>query len=156
MGECLTGYVSTHDSPADTCSKLIPGGQKRNHLVGLIWYDFADHNWPPSLRFVGYLGFLAVAWLGNYIIIVRHGQIPQCLTVLEQPKGSHLGRPLGQGDCEKVHVRNYCMVQRYIVVRACDSMSGLYSSELFTFLLLLLFYTLCPYLLKNAASPALS
>ncbi|KAI2495111.1 Reverse transcriptase (RNA-dependent DNA polymerase) [Fragilaria crotonensis] len=43
MGECLTGHVSTHDNPADICTKLIPGGQKRDHLVGLILYDIADH-----------------------------------------------------------------------------------------------------------------
>jgi hypothetical protein len=44
MGECLTGHVSTHDNPADICTKLIPGGQKRDHLVGLILYDIADHS----------------------------------------------------------------------------------------------------------------
>jgi hypothetical protein len=43
MGECLVGHVSTHDNPADICTKLIPGGQKRDHLVGLILYDIADH-----------------------------------------------------------------------------------------------------------------
>jgi hypothetical protein len=26
MGECLTGYVSTHDNPANICTKVIPGG----------------------------------------------------------------------------------------------------------------------------------
>ncbi|KAI2490354.1 Reverse transcriptase (RNA-dependent DNA polymerase) [Fragilaria crotonensis] len=44
MGECLTGHVSMHDNPADICTKIIPGGQKRDHLVGLILYDIADHN----------------------------------------------------------------------------------------------------------------
>jgi hypothetical protein len=44
MGECLTGHVSTQDNPADICTKIIPGGQKRDHLVGLILYDIADHN----------------------------------------------------------------------------------------------------------------
>ncbi|KAI2498678.1 hypothetical protein MHU86_15800 [Fragilaria crotonensis] len=39
MGECLTGHVSTHDNPADICTKIIPGGQKQDHLVGLILYD---------------------------------------------------------------------------------------------------------------------
>ncbi len=43
MGECLTGHVSTQDNPADLCTKLIPGGQKRDHLVGLILYDIVDH-----------------------------------------------------------------------------------------------------------------
>ncbi|KAI2504635.1 Reverse transcriptase (RNA-dependent DNA polymerase) [Fragilaria crotonensis] len=44
MGECLTGHVSTHDNPADLCTKIIPGGQKRDHLVGLILYDLTDHS----------------------------------------------------------------------------------------------------------------
>jgi hypothetical protein len=44
MGECLTGHVSTHDNPADKCTKIIPGGQKRDHLVGLILYDITDHS----------------------------------------------------------------------------------------------------------------
>ena len=39
----LVGHVSTHDNPADICTKLIPGGQKRDHLVGLILYDISDH-----------------------------------------------------------------------------------------------------------------
>ena len=43
MGECLTGHVSTHDNPADICTKIIPGGRKRDHLVGLILYDLTDH-----------------------------------------------------------------------------------------------------------------
>lgn len=43
MGECLTGHVPTHENPADICTKIIPGGQKRDHLIGLILYDLADH-----------------------------------------------------------------------------------------------------------------
>jgi hypothetical protein len=44
MGECLVGHVSTHgDNPAGICTKLIPGGQKRNHLVGLTLYNIANH-----------------------------------------------------------------------------------------------------------------
>ncbi|KAI2513193.1 hypothetical protein MHU86_1231 [Fragilaria crotonensis] len=43
MGECLVGHVSTHDNPADICTKIIPGGQKRDHLVGLILHDITDH-----------------------------------------------------------------------------------------------------------------
>ena len=44
MGECFTGHVSTHENPADICTKIIPGGQKRDHLVGLILYDLTDHS----------------------------------------------------------------------------------------------------------------
>ena len=43
LGECLTGHVSIHDNPADISTKFIPGGQKYDHLVGLILYDLADH-----------------------------------------------------------------------------------------------------------------
>ena len=43
MGECVTGHVSTHNNPADICTKVVPGGTKRNHLIGLILYDLADH-----------------------------------------------------------------------------------------------------------------
>ena len=44
MGESLTGHISTHDNPADICTKLIPGGTKRDHLVGLVLYDICDHS----------------------------------------------------------------------------------------------------------------
>ena len=39
MGECLTGHILTHDNPADIITKIMPGGQKRDHLIGLILYD---------------------------------------------------------------------------------------------------------------------
>jgi hypothetical protein len=35
--------VEMHDNLADICTKLIPGGQKRDHLVGLSQYDIVDH-----------------------------------------------------------------------------------------------------------------
>ena len=43
MGECVTGHISTHDNPADLCTKLMSAGMKRDHLVGLILRDIADH-----------------------------------------------------------------------------------------------------------------
>jgi hypothetical protein len=43
MGECLTGHVRSIDNPADICTKIIPGGQKRDHLVGMILYNICDH-----------------------------------------------------------------------------------------------------------------
>jgi len=42
MGESLTGHVSTHDNPADLATKLIPGGARRDHLVGLALCDICD------------------------------------------------------------------------------------------------------------------
>ena len=42
MGECLTGHVSTHKNPADLCTKVVPGGMKRDFLISLILYDLVD------------------------------------------------------------------------------------------------------------------
>ncbi len=62
MGKCLTGHMFTHDYPAAICTKVIPGGRKRNHLVGLLLHDLADDTWwPPSLRFAGY-GYPICCW----------------------------------------------------------------------------------------------
>lgn len=41
MGESLTGHVSTHNNPANLATKIISGGQKQDHLVGLVMYDTA-------------------------------------------------------------------------------------------------------------------
>jgi hypothetical protein len=64
--KCLTGHVLTNNNLADICTKLIPGGPKRNHLVGLVLHDIVDHNlypltevqrlfWVPLLSFDGQL-----------------------------------------------------------------------------------------------------
>ena len=42
MGEIMTTHVPTLDNPADLCTKVISGGQKRNHLVSLTLYDIVD------------------------------------------------------------------------------------------------------------------
>ena len=42
MGECLTGHIASVDNPADLATKIIPAGQKRDHLVSLILYDIVD------------------------------------------------------------------------------------------------------------------
>ena len=39
MDECRTGHVPSTENPADICTKLIPGGQKRDYLVSLLLYD---------------------------------------------------------------------------------------------------------------------
>ena len=36
MGELLTGHVRSEDNPADICTKVIPGGMKRNQLLSRI------------------------------------------------------------------------------------------------------------------------
>jgi hypothetical protein len=43
MGECLTGHVPTDENPADVCTKVLPGGAKRDHLIGLVLYDICDY-----------------------------------------------------------------------------------------------------------------
>ena len=43
MGEILTGHVETHNNPADLATKILPGGQKRSNLVGMLLYDIEDH-----------------------------------------------------------------------------------------------------------------
>ena len=42
MGECLTGHVASCDNPADLATKIIPPGQKRDHLVSMVLWDIAD------------------------------------------------------------------------------------------------------------------
>ena len=44
MGESITGHVSTHKNPADIATKVLPGGQKRDGLVGMLLYDLTDHD----------------------------------------------------------------------------------------------------------------
>jgi hypothetical protein len=38
-GEARTGHVRSEMNPADICTKVIPGGMKRNSLTGMILYD---------------------------------------------------------------------------------------------------------------------
>jgi hypothetical protein len=44
MGECVTGHVPTKENPADLATKLIAGGQTRDHLIGKLLYDITDHD----------------------------------------------------------------------------------------------------------------
>jgi hypothetical protein len=39
MGESLIGHVPSVENPADICTKVVPGGQKRNHLIRLLLHD---------------------------------------------------------------------------------------------------------------------
>jgi len=45
MGEdkCLRGHISTTENPADLATKLIPGGQKCDYLIGKFYYDICDY-----------------------------------------------------------------------------------------------------------------
>jgi hypothetical protein len=42
MGETIIGHVPSVDNPADICTKVVPGKQKRNHLIRLLLYDLCD------------------------------------------------------------------------------------------------------------------
>jgi hypothetical protein len=51
MGESIIGHVPYVDIPADICTKGVPGGQKRNHLIHLLLHDLCDctvlSDYPP-------------------------------------------------------------------------------------------------------------
>ena len=48
MGELLTTHIPTQHNPADLATKVIPGGQKRNHLLGLVLWDITDDHGSPE------------------------------------------------------------------------------------------------------------
>jgi hypothetical protein len=71
MGESIIGNVPSVDNPDDICTKVVPGGQKRNHLIRLLLHDLCDRTIcliiPLFERFDGLGGFL-VASATKYII----------------------------------------------------------------------------------------
>jgi hypothetical protein len=42
MGESIIGHVPSVENPADICTNVVPGGQKRNHLIYLLMHDLCD------------------------------------------------------------------------------------------------------------------
>ena len=42
MGEMFTAHIRTADDVANLGIKVIPGGQKRYHLVSKLSYDLSD------------------------------------------------------------------------------------------------------------------
>ena len=42
MDEMLTGWIPSGENSADLGTKVVPGVQKRNYLVGKLMYDIAD------------------------------------------------------------------------------------------------------------------
>jgi hypothetical protein len=71
MGESIIGHVPSVDNPADICTHVVPGGQKRNHLIRLLLHDFCDRFACLIILLVeevcGPRGFL-VAWATKYIL----------------------------------------------------------------------------------------
>jgi hypothetical protein len=42
MGESIIGHVPFFENPADICTKVVPDGQKWNHLIRLLLHDLCD------------------------------------------------------------------------------------------------------------------
>ena len=42
MKESMTGNVPSVGNPADICKKVVPGGAKRNHLIGKVLHDLNE------------------------------------------------------------------------------------------------------------------
>jgi hypothetical protein len=42
MGESIIGYIPSVNNPADICTKAVPGGQKRDHLIGFLLHEIVD------------------------------------------------------------------------------------------------------------------
>jgi hypothetical protein len=40
MGEAMTAYIQSEDNPADICTKLMPEGEKSNHIVSIMLYYY--------------------------------------------------------------------------------------------------------------------
>jgi 3-keto-L-gulonate-6-phosphate decarboxylase len=42
MGESIIGHIPSVNNPADIYTKAVPGGQKRDHLIGLLMHEIVD------------------------------------------------------------------------------------------------------------------
>jgi hypothetical protein len=42
MGESIIGHVTSVDNPAEICTKVVAGGQTRNHLIRLLLHALCD------------------------------------------------------------------------------------------------------------------
>jgi hypothetical protein len=42
MGESIIGRVPSVNNPVDIHTKAVPGGQKRDHLIGLLLHGLVD------------------------------------------------------------------------------------------------------------------
>jgi hypothetical protein len=42
MGESIIGHIPSLNNPADIYTKAVPGGQKRDHLIGLLLHCIVD------------------------------------------------------------------------------------------------------------------
>ena len=44
MGEALTAHIRSENNPADICTKIMSGGEKRNRIVSNILYFFGHED----------------------------------------------------------------------------------------------------------------
>jgi hypothetical protein len=42
MGDCIMAHVRSENNPAGMCTKVIPAGMKRRHIVGMLFFDLCD------------------------------------------------------------------------------------------------------------------
>jgi hypothetical protein len=49
IGESIIGNIPYVHNPADICTKAVSGGQKRDHLIGVLLHDIVDwtSDYPP-------------------------------------------------------------------------------------------------------------
>jgi hypothetical protein len=51
MRESIIGHVLSVDNPADICTKVVAGGQKRKHMIRLLLHYLCDlfslSDYPP-------------------------------------------------------------------------------------------------------------
>ena len=40
--ESMTGHVPSVEYPADICAKVVPGGEKRKHLIGKVLHGLYE------------------------------------------------------------------------------------------------------------------
>jgi hypothetical protein len=50
MGECLTAHVRSEDNPADLCTKIMAGGQKRDRLVDMVLHYATSESNVSSVK----------------------------------------------------------------------------------------------------------
>jgi hypothetical protein len=42
MGDSIIGHIPSVNNSSDICNKAVPGGQKRDNLIGLLLHDIVD------------------------------------------------------------------------------------------------------------------
>jgi hypothetical protein len=70
--ESIIGHVTPYvDNPADICTKVVPGGQKRNHLIRLLLHDLCDWTFCLSV----WLSSSLMMFSGIGVFSLLYGQL---------------------------------------------------------------------------------